>query len=617
MTAEEGAQIYPPIRSLSKKLDIVREWQDCMSPQKLVEDVCAVCAQMFPCGELSDIHPSSEILSVLRNEWLPADCRPKTYDIERYSGAILCHRGMHCLSDIAEIRICTTCRKALTGRTVQQPKDAIANFQYYGFDELPHDVRESIHAASALELMLVAACRATVVTHHYQTKGIRGGRVPEEASQRFNRGNVALLPQDPSALSNVLPPTQHDLRGAVCVVFAGGAFRPSADALQKFPLVLVSKSRVRCIIEWLISNNEWYMKEGITFSPENLASLVIGGDDVGVLQGIEITHLRDGDETADADVCVDWSTLASDLVTETVAYVDGDRSERLWHAMKAAALAHALNHKSFLVSRAGSELMNENSPTFLTAVFLHLDPWGIGNFNHPARQPDQRISFQRQLRNLLRQVDSPFTQDATFPFVCWNILQKRAASENSAFRISSARRHSLVNDVWEAEASIAMLAEKLEKNPRAKVDSVEERKALRLFRELNVICWSLPGSNGYKLCRRNEIRSLTRHLGTLAFFLTLNPHDMMNVLVAHYGGMDVSWWRQLGAYERAVFVASHPVAAAKAFDVIIRGFMDVVVKYNKGIGLFGKCNSYYATVEAQGRGTLHCHMLLWVENHPN
>ncbi|KAJ7369210.1 hypothetical protein DFH08DRAFT_678035, partial [Mycena albidolilacea] len=30
-------------------------------------------------------------------------------------------------------------------------------------------------------------------------------------------------------------------------------------------------------------------------------------------------------------------------------------------------------------------------------------------------------------------------------------------------------------------------------------------------------------------------------------------------------------------------------------------------------GLFGRCNPYYTMVEAQGRGTQHCHMLVWIE----
>ncbi|KIO07243.1 hypothetical protein M404DRAFT_107747, partial [Pisolithus tinctorius Marx 270] len=49
----------------------------------------------------------------------------------------------------------------------------------------------------------------------------------------------------------------------------------------------------------------------------------------------------------------------------------------------------------------------------------------------------------------------------------------------------------------------------------------------------------------------------------------------------------------------------------------ICGFIDIVVKYDRRVGLFGKCIGYYGTVEAQGRGTLHCHMLLWVQGHPN
>ncbi|KAJ7340541.1 hypothetical protein DFH08DRAFT_617927, partial [Mycena albidolilacea] len=34
-------------------------------------------------------------------------------------------------------------------------------------------------------------------------------------------------------------------------------------------------------------------------------------------------------------------------------------------------------------------------------------------------------------------------------------------------------------------------------------------------------------------------------------------------------------------------------------------------------GLFGRCSAYYAMVEAQGRGTLHCHMLVWIEGNPS
>ncbi|KAF8125569.1 hypothetical protein EV363DRAFT_1098218, partial [Boletus edulis] len=49
----------------------------------------------------------------------------------------------------------------------------------------------------------------------------------------------------------------------------------------------------------------------------------------------------------------------------------------------------------------------------------------------------------------------------------------------------------------------------------------------------------------------------------------------------------------------------------------IKTFLEVVVKYGRGRGLFGQCNAYYGMVEAQGRGTLHCHLMLWLEGNPS
>ncbi|KAJ7155909.1 hypothetical protein C8R43DRAFT_825594, partial [Mycena crocata] len=55
---------------------------------------------------------------------------------------------------------------------------------------------------------------------------------------------------------------------------------------------------------------------------------------------------------------------------------------------------------------------------------------------------------------------------------------------------------------------------------------------------------------------------------------------------------------------------------------VIKAFIEIILKYDpssdgeQGNGLFGRCSGYYAMVEAQGRGTLHCHMLIWLEGNP-
>ncbi|KAI0317656.1 hypothetical protein OF83DRAFT_1042019, partial [Amylostereum chailletii] len=46
---------------------------------------------------------------------------------------------------------------------------------------------------------------------------------------------------------------------------------------------------------------------------------------------------------------------------------------------------------------------------------------------------------------------------------------------------------------------------------------------------------------------------------------------------------------------------------------VISEFVSTILRYNRGEGLFGSCEAYFGTVEAQGRGTLHCHMLIWMK----
>ena len=609
------SQEYPPVRSFDDKAEIIRQWQAVMDPEKLTRGVCAVCARVFDACSLHDVTPNEEMLVQLRNDLLPVKTRPSTYDFELYHRALLHPSGMGSCDTLADLQMCSACRNTLGKKTPVLPKDAIANFQYYGMSELPQQVRDAIRTANPFEVMLVALCRATVITHHYQSKSFRG-RLPEEASQRFNRGNVAILPQDPGALHNILPPPINEIEGSVCVIFAGGKFTPTKETLKQFPPVLVSKGRVKCLIEWLIANNEWYKSHGVAFSPENLESVVEGDGDSGILRGIQIHHLPN-ERSADDEGTVNWNDVAKELVMENVAYTQGDQSYRSRQAMKATALAHALQHKPFLVSRSGSTFMNDDSPCLLSALFPHLDPWGIGGFNHPSRRNTCRISLERQVKNLLRHVDSPFESDPLFSFICWNILQKRAVSSNTTFSISSVRCHGLVADLMDNANAVHDLAEKFQKNDNAKAETREEKHAVQLFRELSVVTTNLQGSNGYKLCRWNEIRSLTRMFGTPAFFITLNPHDLSSIFVAHYGNIPASQWRSMSSYDRAVFVASHPGVAARAFDAQVRAFLEIVVGFKTGNGLFGKCEAYYAMVEAQGRGTLHTHMLLWIEGNPN
>lgn len=114
-----------------------------------------------------------------------------------------------------------------------------------------------------------------------------------------------------------------------------------------------------------------------------------------------------------------------------------------------------------------------------------------------------------------------------------------------------------------------------------------------------------------------------------SIWMTINPCDIhdpiLQVLVGEEINMD-KFDTMLGPNSncRTSNVACDPYAAAKYFFFII----DIILSSLFGInatkdqvhshgGLLGFLNAYFGVVEAQGRGSLHMHMLLWLQDTPN
>ncbi|THG94143.1 hypothetical protein EW026_g7271 [Hermanssonia centrifuga] len=74
---------------------------------------------------------------------------------------------------------------------------------------------------------------------------------------------------------------------------------------------------------------------------------------------------------------------------------------------------------------------------------------------------------------------------------------------------------------------------------------------------------------------------------------------------------------------RACNIAGDPYGAAKFFHFTINAILETllqvkVTKYQVKAepGIFGKVAAYFGTVKAQGCGTLHLHMLIWLKDTP-
>ncbi|KAJ7158399.1 hypothetical protein B0H12DRAFT_997918, partial [Mycena haematopus] len=350
--------------------------------------------------------------------------------------------------------------------------------------------------------MMICRARASKITHLYNQKP--GVYEADGTSRGYSTGNVAILPQDTIILRQTLPPNQTEIEQSICAVFLNQDTQVTRENISRHHPVLVSKDRVKMLLDFLTSNNPAY-SEGLTISAQNLNHLYSGNDHAGVPVSVEIRSLARNSEGAVSEGPV-IEEAHSELLMEAVGYTQGDFSHGSYKYMKGVALDACLKGHKFVQVRSGANFTDDENPLFLTQAFPHLDPWGIGGFNNPNRSDQQRISFERQLKNMLRQHNRQFIDDSNFAYVCWNILQKKTTRQTIAFKTSERHRQLVIDELFTVQPGLQAMIKKWRSNPQARPVSDIEKKAVKLLSMVKLIPKTLHGSAAYKQCRRNEIR---------------------------------------------------------------------------------------------------------------
>ena len=617
------------------KLKIVADWQDKVNTENLVFYVCAACAKKITKSMMVLIDGNAINLFLLRNDFLPKELIPTQYNFHAYKRAILSPKGLQSSEVVGQMRLCTRCDTSL--RNGNMPKFALANWLYYASDRLPSEVKEAFNSSTIFDRMLTSRARSNNICCKFNTGGNAGPALVGEGSDKPEvlsnackgiRGNVMVAPLDIVRMNEVLPPSSSTIRDTMCAVFVGNCI-PSHTNIKAYSPILVRKSRVKTIIQFLLSSNPYYRPtQNFRFSQDNLNALFDSTEEEDVPVSVTIGHLPMNDAIAGStsdytsrneEDDVSLNSAAEQILMENVGYTDGDDTPASYRAMKILALGHCLQGKPFLVSGKGDRPVPDFcNPAIMTWLFPHLDPWGIGGFYHPCRII--KISMEEQVSHLLMIDNSPFERDSEFAFVFYNIIRKAAVAKSLRFTVPFKTHKRIIADLLRVDPVVlAHLSKECTRDALYKPANEEERLAFKLLAILGTIARHIPGSDGYKLNMRNEIRSLIYYRGTPTLFITLNPSDVDNPIVRLYSGEDVnledlSRGEGLDSWRRRLLAANNPAACALYFDLTIKKFISVILRYGKNErGLYGYCTAYYATVEAQGKGTLHCHMLVWLK----
>ncbi|KAJ2915818.1 hypothetical protein MD484_g4610, partial [Candolleomyces efflorescens] len=263
-----------------------------------------------------------------------------------------------------------------------------------------------------------------------------------------------------------------------------------------------------------------------------------------------------------------------------------------------------------------------DNPNHLLGAFPHLFPYGQGGFETDQTEP---VSYEAHARWAMQYSDRRFRKDLSFMFQVFGVLQKRQVCRAATLQI----KH--MTDAVHQQLQTLTTADLLKASEEEAANIPFSNPGIRALRkQMSAIRARVTGSDESRQSIRGKIWGTTLVHNNPAMWITLNPPDTHDPLVQVLCGEEIdldSFCNTAGpdTQHRAVNVASDPYAAAQYFHYVIASVLEVLFGIKAGNGksriqrkegLFGIVQAYIGTVEAQGRGTLHLHLLLWLKDAP-
>lgn len=284
--------------------------------------------------------------------------------------------------------------------------------------------------------------------------------------------------------------------------------------------------------------------------------------------------------------------------------------------------------------RRGSEFVNEyartgpdgtrtdggiENPNHLLGAYPTLWPYGKGGIE-TQRQID--VPYNVHVQWALQYSDRRFRHHGQFMFQAFGVLQKRQVAASACLQVSKKsflQHHDAFRSLTPKDLQIAS-AEEMRKVPF----SNPTIKALR--NQLSTVRTKVMGTDESRIKIRGQIRGMNVMKGPPSLWITINPSDVGDPIAQVFAGEQIDlddFEKTTGpnSSQRNLNIAGDPYAAAKFFHFVIAALLEElfgIKAYAKGShvkrkdGIFGKVASYIGTVEAQGRGTLHLHIVVWL-----
>jgi hypothetical protein len=581
-----GSHKFPPLPpSEILQETIARGWSEDTSPDVFMEGGCAVCGQLTPVNQLSQLSESGCDLNILVSEGMGLT------RLERLSAKDPIQEIKGPILDQTCTNICVSCKDSLREGLV--PKYALANGLWLG--SIPPQLQNLTYA----EQLLVSRVR--------RNKCI----VQVSSGMHKMKANVIAFENPTPKIYQRLPPPIADLDEVLAFIYTGPC-RPSLEDMERTPL-LVRRNKISEALEWLVLNHVDYHNMDIAY--DNLESYPDNGPPVMVTYRKAFSNKNP--EAVSAFDNEKEEGVDNGPCPFVVNGITGERLSTMGPKALAAKAAKHLkedNGKVLAIGHAEKPESIYDNPQLYPMMFPWLFPYGLGGIGN-IDADDVEMSDLMHKRKLLMYHDKRFQLDAHFPLITFNHEQIKKSTTGGYLMTKKQNFDEIANRLMNVNTGVLEdLSQRLLEGERVKPVTDEEKACYKLISDLDHVGGHVQGSLTSKRYMRNEIWSLISYVGAPSWFITFAPADNKHPICLYYADTKENFCPDIRTKNECYrLIANNPVASARFFHVMVQMFIKHVLGVDQEHpGLYGNTSAYYGTVEQQGRLTLHLHLLLWI-----
>ena len=154
--------------------------------------------------------------------------------------------------------------------------------------------------------------------------------------------------------------------------------------------------------------------------------------------------------------------------------------------------------------------------------------------------------------------------------------------------------------------------------------------AVRLLKShVHATVGRVVGSDQSRFQLRSQIWSTSIYLGPAYLWMMINPCDLHDPIAQIFPGENIDLDTFIATHgpnktQRAKNIASDLYVAAKFFHFLVNVIFETLFQIKvtshhvqSKMGILGYVSAYFRTVESQGCGTLHLHLLIWLKHAPS